>query len=318
MITRRALPVLALPFLALPAVAQTRPTTRLVVPYAPGGTNDVTARLIAPRAGERLAQNWVVENRSGASGAIGTEFVARAAPDGTTLLYSNEVKPLLRHVMRSVPFDNVADFTPVVRTVSIPYVLVGAPRAEWPDLAALLAALRGGARGLSFAASSLGSIGQLGAAAMGTRMGFDANIIIYRGTGPALNDVLSGAASLMIAPLGPVAQLIRDGRLRAYAATSAARLNSLPEVPTLIEAGFTEMLFEGWCGIWGPRGMAADIVTRVREAAQAAMAEPEVRTRIADIGVTVLNESTADFTAVIAAEMARNGALVRAAGIQPE
>ncbi|MCX7374750.1 MAG: tripartite tricarboxylate transporter substrate binding protein [Alphaproteobacteria bacterium] len=313
MIARRALPLLA-----APAFAQTRPTTRLVVPYAPGGTNDVTARLIAPRAGERLALNWVVENRSGASGAIGTEFVARAAPDGTTLLYSNEVKPLLRHVMRNVPFDNVADFTPVVRTVSIPYVLVGAPRAELPNLEALLAALRTAPQRLAFAASSLGSIGQLGAAAMGTRMGFEPNIVIYRGTGPALNDVLTGAAALMIAPLGPVAQLVHEGRLRAFATTSAQRLNSLPDVPTLIEAGFAEMLFEGWCGIWGPRGMPAEIVARVREAAQAAMAAAEVRTRIVDIGVTVLNESTAEFLAVIAAEMARNGALVRAAGIQPE
>ncbi len=313
MIARRALP-----FLALPAFAQSRPTTRLVVPYAPGGTNDVTARLIAPRAGERLQQNWVVENRSGASGAIGTEFVARAAPDGTTLLYSNEVKPLLRHVMRSVPFDNVADFTPVVRTVSIPYVLVGAPRAELPNLAALLAALRSAPQRLAFAASSLGSIGQLGAAAMGTRMGFDPNIVIYRGTGPALNDVLTGAAALMIAPLGPVVQLVREGRLRAFATTSAQRLPSLPDTPTLIEAGFPDMLFEGWCGIWGPRGMAADIVARVRDAAQAAMNDAEARARIADIGVTVLNETTADFAAVITAEMARNGALVRAAGIQPE
>lgn len=313
MITRRTLP-----FLAAPAFAQGRPTTRLVVPYAPGGTNDVTARLIAPRAGERLQQNWVVENRSGASGAIGTEFVARAAPDGTTLLYSNEVKPLLRHVMRNVPFDNVADFTPVVRTVSIPYVLVGAPRAELPDINALLAALRSAPQRLAFAASSLGSIGQLGAAAMGTRMGFDPNIVIYRGTGPALNDVLTGAAALMIAPLGPVAQLVREGRLRAFATTSAQRLNSLPDTPTLVEAGFPDMLFEGWCGIWGPRGMGADIVARVREAAQAAMNDAEVRARIADIGVTVLNETTADFAAVIATEMARNGALVRAAGIQPE
>ncbi|WP_376095733.1 Bug family tripartite tricarboxylate transporter substrate binding protein [Roseomonas sp. CCTCC AB2023176] len=302
------------------AVAQTgaRATARLIVPYAPGGTNDLTARLIAPRAGERLGQNWVVENRSGASGAIGAEFVARSAPDGLTVLYSNEVHLMLSYVQRSVPWDARTDFTPIVRTVAIPYVMIGPASAPTRDLAALLDAMRRNASAYSFAGSTLGSIGQLGAAALGLKLGIEAQVIAYRGTGPALNDVVAGNVPLFIAPLGPALPLIREGRVRCYATTAAARVSQLPEVPTLVEAGFPDIVFEGWCGAWGPKGLPGDVVARLREAIITGINDPEALARMRDLGLIALNEGTADFVRIIEAEAARNAALVAAAGIRPE
>ena len=317
-LTRRVALGLSAVALASTARAQGR-TIRIVVPYAPGGTNDVTARLLQQRLGEALGQTCVIENRSGASGAIGAQEVARSAPDGQTLLYSNEVHPILRLVQRGVPFDAIEDFTPVARTVSIPYVLVGGMRGgEARDARSLLAAVKARPAGFTFACSSLGSVGHLGAAALGQKLGVEVTTVIYRGTGPAINDVISGAVPLMFAPVGAVLPMIQGGQLRAFAVTAPARLSSMPETPTIGEAGQPDMLFEGWCGIWGPKGLPAARVEAVHAATQAALGDAEMVQRLAAIGCTPINESPADFAKLMVAEQARNGAIIRAAGIQPE
>lgn len=322
-LTRRAslalgLGALAAPLLSRASFAQGGRNARLVVPYPPGGTTDLTARLIAPRAAEALGSAWVIENRSGANGVVGAELVARSAPDGTTLLYSNEVLTVLPFVQRNVPFDLQADFTPVARTVSIPYVLVGGAGLAPRDMAALLAGLRATPEQFSFAGSSLGSVGQLATAALWQKLGVESTFVSYRGTGPAMNDLVSGAVSLFFAPLGPAIPLVRDGRLRAYCVTSAARQRVLPDVPTLVEAGFADMVYEGWTGVWGPQGLDAAFVTRANAAVNQAAAEPAVAARMADLGLTALAESASRFAEVIAAEIARNRALVAAARIQPQ
>lgn len=313
-ITRRAALGLVL---ATPALAQQR-SVRFVVPYPPGGTTDLTGRLIAPRAADVLGQNWVIENRSGANGAVGAEAVARSAPDGATLLYSNEVLTVLPFVQRNVPFDLRADFTPIARTVSIPYVLIGTAALAPQNLAQLLDAIRRTPQEFSFAGSSLGSVGQLATAALWQKLGVEGTFVSYRGTGPAMNDLISGAVKLFIAPVGPSIPLIRDNRARAYAVTSARREAVLPDVPTLAEAGFPDLVYEGWCGMWGPRGMAGDLVGRLNEAVNRAANEGAIRDRMAGLGLTALNETPQQFGQLIATEIPRNEALVRAARIQPE
>lgn len=296
-----------------------RAPIRLVVPYAPGGTNDVTARLLASRLGEGLGGTCVVENRSGASGAIGAQEVARATPDGTTLLYSNEVHPILKLVQRGVPFDALADFTPISRTVSIPYVLIGGARAGTQgDARALIADIAKAPSRYTFACSSLGSVGHLGAAALGQKLGVEVTTVIYRGSGPAVNDVISGAVPLMFAPVGAVLPMIQGGQLRAYAVTAPAQLSSLPDTPTMAESGQPDMLFEGWCGIWGPRGLPAERVAAIHQAALAALRNGEVVARLAAIGCAPIEESAADFTRLLVAEQARNAGIIQAAGIKPE
>lgn len=296
-----------------------RPVQRVVVPYPPGGTTDVTARLLSARASGALGRTWVIENRSGANGAIGADVVARAAPDGGTLLYSNEVLAVLRFVQRAVPFDLLADLAPIARTVSIPYVLVGGARhVAHPDVHALVEAVRRAPDRFGFAGSTLGSIGQLGAAALGQRLGVELTIVAYRGSGPALNDLVAGSVALMFAPLGAVQPLIAGGQLRAFASTSTARLASMPDLPTMAEAGFPDLLFEGWTGLWGPKGLPAGRVDEVRAAAHAALRDPEVARRLGDLGCAPIFEGSDEFARLLAAEVTRNAALTQAAGIRPE
>jgi tripartite-type tricarboxylate transporter receptor subunit TctC len=319
---RRALGLAAAAALGLPAAAMAqggRNTTRLVVPYAPGGTTDVTARLLSNRISEALLQTWVIENRSGANGAIGAQEIARAAPDGLNLLYSNEVHLVLKFVQRGVPFDALADFTPIVRTVRIPYVLVGgANHIRQSDAKALLAAVRQDPNRFTFAGSTLGSVGQLGAAALGQKLGAEFTIVAYRGSGPAVNDLVSGAVSLMFAPLGAVQPLIEGGQLKAFAVTAAERVPLLPQAPTMAELGYPDLVFEGWTGIWGPRRLPAEKVAAIHDAATAALRDPEIVQRLAALGCTPILESSAEFSRLTEQEQARNGEIARAAGIRPE
>ncbi|MBP0447212.1 tripartite tricarboxylate transporter substrate binding protein [Roseomonas sp. SSH11] len=320
--TRRKALGLALLGAAIPAMGRAQPArgpVRLVVPYAPGGTNDVTARLLSARLSEGLGATCVIENRSGASGAIGAQEVSRSAPDGLTLLYSNEVHPILKLVQRGVPFDALTDFTPVIRTVSIPYVLIGGARAERPtDPVALLADVKRAPSRYTFACSSLGSVGHLGAAALGQKLGVEVTTVIYRGTGPAVNDVISGAVPLMFAPVGAVLPLIQGGQLRAYAVTAPKRISSMPDTPAMPEIGQPDMLFEGWCGMWGPRGLPEERVSAIHAAALRALRDAEVVARLAAIGCAPIEESTADFAKLLIAEQARGAAIIKAAGITPE
>lgn len=316
-ITRRGALALGTATLAAPALGQTR-SVRLLVPYPPGGTTDLTGRILAPRAAEILGQNWVIENRSGANGAVGADAVARSAPDGAALLYSNEVLTVLPFVQRNIPFDLQADLVPVVRTVSVPYVMIGASSLAPQNIAQLLEAIRRTPQTFSFAGSSLGSVGQLATAALWQKLGVEATFVAYRGTGPAMNDLISGSVSLFIAPMGPALPLIRDGRVRAYCVTSARREAVLPETPTLVEAGFADLVYEGWCGLWGPRGLPSDAVARINAAVNQSVNEPLNAQRMAAVGLAPLNETPQAFAQLIAAELPRNRALVAAARIQPE
>jgi tripartite-type tricarboxylate transporter receptor subunit TctC len=316
-ITRRGALALGTLALAGPVLAQGR-SVRFVVPYPPGGTTDLTGRLIAPKAAESLGQTWVIENRSGANGAVGAEAVARSAADGGALLYSNEVLTVLPFVQRNVPFDLQADFTPIARTVSIPYVMIGHPGLAPQTLAPLLEAIRRAPQQFSFAGSSLGSVGQLATAALWQKLGVEATFVSYRGTGPAMNDLVSGAVSLFIAPVGPAIPLVRDGRARAYAVTSARREAVLPDVPTLAEAGFPDLVYEGWCGLWGPKALPDDMAARINAAVNASANEAAVKQRMVGLGLTALDETPRRFAEIIAAEIPRNRALVAAARIQPE
>lgn len=319
---RDALRLAAASALGLPVAAHAqggRSMARLIVPYAPGGTTDVTARLLSNRIAEGLGQTWVIENRSGANGAIGAQEVARSAPDGLNLLYSNEVHLVLKFVQRGVPFDALADFTPIARTVRIPYVLVGgANHIKQPDAKALLAALKQDPNRFSFAGSTLGSVGQLGAAALGQKLGAEFTIVAYRGSGPAVNDLISGAVSLMFAPLGAVQPLIESGQLKAFAVTATERVPLLPEAPTMVELGYPDMVFEGWTGIWGPRGLPTEKVAAVHGATAEALRDTGIVQRLAALGCTPILESSREFSSLTEQEQARNGEIAKAAGIRPE
>ena len=303
-----------------PARAQgPRATTRIVVPYAPGGTNDVTARLIAPLVGERLGQNWIIENRSGANGAIGADTVMRSQPDGQTLLYSNDVIVALKHVQRGVTFDLVHDFTPIIRVMNLDFVLVGSARSvTQPDITTLIAAIRQAPNLYSFASSTLGAVGQIAPAALAQALGLDLTIVGYRGSGPAINDLIAGNVALGVLPVGLVLPMLAAGQLKAFATTSAQRLEALPDLPTMSEAGFPTVTFVGWNAIWGPRGLAVDTARAVHAAVTETLKEPVIGQRLAQLGCTPIFETQAEFAAMLSREGERYGAIISAAGISPE
>jgi tripartite-type tricarboxylate transporter receptor subunit TctC len=301
-----------------PAAAQRRPV-RLVVPAAPGGAIDVIGRLYASRLGEALQQTWVVENRSGANNTLGAAEVARAAPDGHTLLVNADIHLMAQRVMRSVPYDPLADFTPLARLATAPMVLVGNPRLT-PEggLPALLDAMRARPERFSFANSALGAMGHLATESLQRAAGVQSLVVSYRGTAPALMDVVSGNAALMVAPLGSALPQVEAGQLRAFAILAPGRASRAPQVPTAAEQGLPGMDFTLWYALWAPKELPEAEAGRLNAAVRALARDPGLRARLAEQGAEPVDEDRAAFARFIAAEYARNSRIAEAAGIRPE
>jgi len=299
------------------AYAQQSRTVRLVVPAAAGGNIDVIGRLFADRIKDVVGQSWIVENRPGASNTLGAAEVARAAPDGSTLLTNADIHLMAKHVMRQVSYDPVADFSPISRLATSPLVLVGHPGKTPGDLAALAAEMKANPDKHTYSNSGLGSMGHLATASFNNSIGVKAVIVTYRGTAPALNDVLAGATTLMVAPLGSALQQIETGGLRAFAVMSERRSPQLPAVPTVSEAGFPGLTFMLWYALWGPKGMPPEMVTEVNAAVQAASRHPELIQRLAALGAEPVIETAQAFAAFLAAEAVRSAEIAKVAGIVP-
>jgi tripartite-type tricarboxylate transporter receptor subunit TctC len=303
--------------IAPPLAAQQR-VVRLIVPAAAGGAIDVIGRLYVQRLSELLGQTWIVENKSGASNTLGAAEVARAAPDGSTFLTNADIQIMARHVMRSVPYDPIADFTPISRFATAPMVLIGNPRETPATLTELIDALKAQPNRFSFANSGLGSMGHLATESFKRRIDAKAIIVNYRGTAPAINDVLGGQVALMVAPLGSTLSHVTAGTLRAFAIMSPQRTALLPNVPTIDEAGLPGLDFMLWYALWGPKGLAAKTVGRVNAAVQAASREPALVERLVALGADPVTEDAASFARFIDAEVQRAARIAQEAGIRPE
>ena len=303
--------------IAPPLAAQQR-VVRLIVPAAAGGAIDTIGRLYVQRLSELLGQTWIVENKSGASNTLGAAEVARAAPDGSTFLTNADIQIMARHVMRSVPYDPIADFTPISRFATAPMVLIGNPRETPATLTELIEALKAQPNRFSFANSGLGSMGHLATESFKRRIDAKALIINYRGTAPAINDVLGGQVALMVAPLGSALSHVTAGTLRAFAIMSPQRTALLPNVPTIDEAGLPGLDFMLWYGLWGPKGLAAETVGRVNATVQAASREPALVERLVALGADPVTEDAASFARFIDAEVQRAARIAKEAGIRPE
>jgi tripartite-type tricarboxylate transporter receptor subunit TctC len=321
MIDRRhlSLGIAAAGFSAIvPPLAAQQRVVRLIVPSAPGGAIDVIGRLYAQRLSEILGQTWVVENKSGASNTLGSAEVARAAPDGSTFLTNADIQIMARHVMRSVSYDPIADFTPISRFATSPMVLIGNPSGTPDTLAKLIDALKAQPDRFSFANSGLGSMGHLATESFKRRIDAKALIVNYRGTVPAINDVLGGQVGLMVAPLGSALPHVNAGTLRAFVIMSPQRTALLPNLPTIDEAGLPNLDFRLWYGLWGPKGLAAETVRLVNAAVQAASNEPALAERLVSLGAEPVTEDAASFARFIDEEVKRAARIAEAAGIRPE
>lgn len=319
---RRALLVgcaaLALPMAAPAQVAPAFPSQpiRLVVPFAPGGTTDLVARLLAQGLQDRLGQPVIIENRAGAGATVGSLLVAQAAPDGHTLLISNiashAVAPSL---YRGLRYDAVRDFSHIALVVENPLVFVVTPRFPATTLAELARLSRETPRGIDVASSGSGSTNHLLVLQFAQATGAQVNHVPYRGAGPAMTDVIAGVVPMMSDSLPSATAHIRAGSVRPLALSAGTRHPAFPAVPTFREQG-VDLVSTSWFGLSGPAGLPPMVVERLDAAVTAVLAEPALRARFAELGGTVGALGAAGYTDFVRAEVARWAPVVQASGAQ--
>lgn len=263
-----------------------------VVPYPPGGTTDVLGRNIAQRVGAALGTTIIVDNKAGATGTIGSAFVAKAAADGFTIL-GTSIGPqaIAPHLMGKLPYDPLRDLEPVVLLGTVPHALVVPAASALASVADLVAAAKKRPGEIAFASGGTGTILQMQGELLAQRTGVRFTHVPYKGDTPALQDTLGGQVQFMFAPVAAALPHIKSGRLRALAVTSAARLKAMPEVPTMAEAGQTEFVVEQWQAVYVPARTPAAISQRLNGEINKALREPAV-TELADkLGITLVGGS---------------------------
>ena len=328
MITRRALAPLplallplALPPLAMPALAQAtfpqRPP-RIIVPFTPGGSPDVLARLLADESSRRWPHAMVVENRPGAGGNIAAEFVARSAPDGhTILLMSNNIVAVNPHISR-MTIDPLTDLVPVALLARSPLVILVSNASPVRDIAGLLAMARSDPRAVTYASAGNGSPHHLAMALLANRGGVELTHVPYRGTGPALADLVGGRVVAMASPYGTAIPLIEDRRVRPLAWAGATRLPWLPDLPTVSEAALPGFDANTWLALAVPRGTPPQVITAIAELAVPTIQSARVREQLDRQGI-VADAAGADVLGAIwQRENAEWGAVIREARITGE
>jgi tripartite-type tricarboxylate transporter receptor subunit TctC len=319
MLSRRTL-VAAPALLAFPAQAQNWPTKpiKLVVPFAPGGTTDVIGRVIGEYLGQRLGQNIVVENRPGKGATIGASQVAKAGPDGYTLLVSNIAAfAIAPPLYGDLDYDPVADFAHITLASFNPSVLVVNPAFAATTVADYIAYARANPDKLAFATSGPGSSNHI----LGVRLMQLSNTrmihVPYRGAGPAMQDVMAGNVPSMLDSLPSAAPHIKAGKVRALAVSGAERNAAVPDVPTLKESGF-DLVSYSWFGLSAPAKTPAPIVERLAAEMQVVLKHPDVVKRWQDIGAESSTMTPAEYTAFVKVELEKATAAVKASGAKPE
>ncbi len=299
-----------------PAVSQTYPTqpVKIVVGFPPGGTTDVIGRLVAQELGESFGRPVVVENRPGASGTIGAGGVARALPDGHTLLVVPSTHGTAPFLYAALPYED-RDFAPVSLVASTPYVLVAHPSMPFKTFPELLAYVKQNPGKLEYASTSPGTAQHLAGELVKRMAGVDMVHVPYKGTGAVMPDLLAGRIPMMFENVAVMLPHIRKGSLRPIAVSSAKRTPLLPDVPAVAETlpGF-EVL--GWFGVYAPAKTPPDVVSRLNAEVNKAIAKPAVITRFAELGAEPLGGSPERMTAFVTAEQDKWGAVIRELGIK--
>ncbi|RZJ57250.1 MAG: tripartite tricarboxylate transporter substrate binding protein [Acidovorax sp.] len=298
------------------ALAQNAPI-RILVGAPAGGSTDTLARNLATEMGRQLGRTVVVENRPGAGGNIAADAVAKAAPDGNTLLMSFTSHAINASLYPSLPFDPIKDFTPLTCVATSPSILVANPAVPAKDVRELIALAKAKPGQLNFAIGAVGSSLHLAGDAFKMQSGAYIVNIPYRGTAPALQDVLAGQVELMFAAVGNAQAQIRAGKLKALGVTSAKRLPTFPDVPAIAEVlpGYES---SAWFGLFGPGNMNPELAKKLSDAARQAIATPEVKKRLETEGAVPVGNSPEEFARFVQAEIPRWAKVVRFAGAKPE
>ena len=311
----------ALPGFAAPAFAQSYPdrAIKLIVPYLAGGATDVGARVVAERMSKGLGQPIVIDNRPGAGVIVGTNAVAKADPDGYTLLITTLAHPINITLQKKLPYDSIADFEPVALMGIINFILVVHPSSPVTDLASLVKYLKDNPDKANYGSAGTGSPMHLGPELFKSLTGVQANHVPYRGEAAALNDMIGGRLTFMLSGTPTVAPHIQSGAVRALATPSPKRSSLVPEVPTTTEAGMAQWQTYSCIMMLAPKGTPRAVVERLNREANAAMASDEVKDRLAKLGIDAVESSTPESTARFIRDEAEKWApVVRATGAQVE
>jgi len=289
-----------------------------VVPFAAGSQIDIAARLVGSKLAESLGQPVVIDNRPGASGNIGSEAVAKAPPDGYTLLMTGSLITLLPSTLGAVAVDPVASFAPITKLAEPPMVIVVHPSLNVSSLAELVALAKREPRTIAYATAGVGTVQHLVALVLSRKAGIEMVHVPYANSGQALKDVQSGVVPVYFSFLGPIDAQLKSGHLKAVAVASNRRMRAWPEIPTVGELGYKEAVADPWNGVLAPAGTPPEIIDRLYREFARIVQQPDVRERFATMGMEPLTPSPELFSAEIREATARWPAIVRAEGIRPD
>jgi tripartite-type tricarboxylate transporter receptor subunit TctC len=301
------------------AFAQSYPTrpVHIIVGFAAGGPNDTVSRLLGQWLSERLGQQFVVENRTGAGGNIGTEVVVRSAPDGYTLMLVTAVNAVNATLYNNLSYNFIRDIAPVAAIMRVPNVMVVNPSVPAKTVPEFIAYAKANAGKINMATAGNGTTPHMSGELFKEMAGVDLVPVAYRGGGPALIDLMAGQVQVMFEPTISTVEYVKAGKLRALAVTSTRRSELLPDVPAVSEfvPGYEA---SQWYGIGAPKGTPADVIAKLNTAINAALADPKLKARLSDLGGELMPMTPAEFSKLIADETEKWGKVVRAANLRPE
>jgi tripartite-type tricarboxylate transporter receptor subunit TctC len=305
---------------AVPGLAQDFPNkpVRAIVSFTPGSATDIVGRIVGAKLSEYWGQPVIVENRSGAGGAIGSAAVSKSAPDGYTLLINSSAHSVNPAIFANLPYDTIKDFTDIAPLAVQPNVLVVIGGSPYKTLSDLIGYARANPGKLNFGHAGVGSGTHLNTEKLLARAGVTATIVPFKGTPEVVAAILSGSVDCYWVPISAGLANIRSGKLHALAVSTAKRNPQLPDLPTTAEAGVKGAETALWFGMWGPPGMPRDVVTKINADVRKAVADPGVREKLLNLGNDTLDMSPGDFSAFIREEIDVNKRILAAAGVKPQ
>ena len=289
---------------------------KLIVPFPAGGPNDIIARIVGQRMSELTKQPIVIDNRGGQGGALGTDAVAKANPDGYTIGIVNAGALAINQSMEKVPYETLRDLAPVTLVVTVPEMLVVASNVPAKNMGELVALAKAKPGALNFASTGPGSLPHLAGELLKLTAGIDIVHVPYRGAAPAINDLLGQQVQMTFLDLPAILPHIRSGTLRGIALGTTARAPTAPDVPTTVELGMPELKIENWYGMIAPAGTPPAIVAALNRITTTALADPAVKEKLADQGLTTVGDTPEQFRAFIAGETTKWAKVIKDAGVQ--
>jgi tripartite-type tricarboxylate transporter receptor subunit TctC len=316
----RAACLFAAVLIAAPALSQAYPARpiRMLVPFSAGGTVDIVARLVGAKLSEELGQQVVVDNRGGAGGTIATAMLARSPGDGYTLMVMHQGLAFNATLYSSLPYDTLRDLVAIAHVGATPNVLVVTDALPVKTLPEFLAYARANPGSIAYGSGGIGSAGHLSVERLQSLTGIKLTHVPYKGSGPAITDLISGQIQAMLLTMPAVMPFVKSGKVRPIATSGARRSPALPELPTIAEAGVPGYEYTPWYGIFGPATMPQELVARLNQALNKILAEAGIAEKLAQQGLDVGPMSSGEFAEILRSDVARWGKIIRDAGVRAE